>query len=590
MNNYLLVTLGHNSSAIFVDNSVEDAKKPYVIGYEQERLSRIKADSQFPYDAIKEIEYNIGRDSMKDCTILVSHWFDLVDYAIPNKYITLADLSVLKSYSTDIRFVNGKFTHHDAHAYSAYTFYDYFKKQTGNIPLYCIVADGFGNDQEVLSIYRRDKGQKPELLNRVKGFEYSLGLFYQYATSFVGMKENQDEYKFLGYESKVDSTFNESQIAYLSQESDYIVEFFKSSLLNHTIDCTHKSSYCIDFEKLNEVKQKWYKSFKSILLEPTIYITDTHSDAARIAIAFLIQRTVEKLICCVCKSYGIENVCLAGGLFYNVKLNNTILNCVTGDISIMPLAGDQGAAIGMYAAQDNVPQFPFDTLAIGPRRLYNIEKYVDKENVFMIPSEWSNNPLDGDECYKIKALADIIAKHIANNEIVDLIYGNMEFGPRALCNTSSLFLPSKELVKQNNTNNKRNEVMPCAPVCTAFNAEELFYAEELNRVIGSDKFMICTFNYKKRFSEVYGGAMHKKTLYKNTYTGRPQVVGNKSFMHEVLESVQCYTDSKCLVNTSFNVHGNPIVFDTADILQNYKFQCENAKKNNTKEPVLIIVK
>ena len=170
MKNYLLITLGHNSSAIFVDNSsFEETEKSCIIGYEEERLSRIKADSQFPIDAINEIKYNVGLNRMKGCEILISHWFNFTDAEIPNKYITLQDINMLKEISTNIELVNKDFTHHDAHAYSAYEFRDYFKKQEGNIPIYCIVADGFGNNEEVLSIYRRDVGKKPELVKRFYG-------------------------------------------------------------------------------------------------------------------------------------------------------------------------------------------------------------------------------------------------------------------------------------------------------------------------------------------------------------------------------------------------------------------------------------
>ena len=63
---YLLITLGHGSSAIYIDD-----EKNIVIGYEQERLSGIKADSQFPKDAINEIINNVGFSEMKGCYIYV---------------------------------------------------------------------------------------------------------------------------------------------------------------------------------------------------------------------------------------------------------------------------------------------------------------------------------------------------------------------------------------------------------------------------------------------------------------------------------------------------------------------------------------
>lgn len=589
MKNYLLITLGHNSSAIFVDNSsFEETEKSCIIGYEEERLSRIKADSQFPIDAINEIKYNVGINKMKGCEILISHWFNFTGAETPNKYITLQDINMLKEISTNIKLVNKDFTHHDAHAYSAYEFRDYFKKQECNIPVYCIVADGFGNNEEVLSIYRRDTGKKPELVKRFYGYEKSLGLFYQYATSFVGMKENQDEYKFLGYEAHISEAFDDAEIRILAEESDKIVENFKNAYSSDDIKMSF-ADICgreINYDKLTETKENWHKLFADILTKLGFDNGAFTTPAARVAIAFVIQRTVEKVINCIVASFGIKYLCLAGGLFYNVKLNNSILTSladVDGNISIMPLAGDQGAAIGMYAAEEDTPQFPFRTLAIGTRRLYNINKFADNENIFV-----EQIPQIGDT-ESLRCLVSEIADHIAYGRIVNIVYGNMEFGPRALCNTSSVFLPNAELTAENNANNKRNEVMPCAPVCTPFAAANLFSKDELERVIGSLNFMICTLHYTKPHSNMYDGVMHNETL-STKYTGRPQIVHVDSFMHKLLSRVQNITDMKCLVNTSFNNHGNPIVFDTADIISNHKMQCERAIANGTKKPILYIIK
>ena len=589
MKNYLLITLGHNSSAIFVDNSsFEETEKSCIIGYEEERLSRIKADSQFPIDAINEIKYNVGLNRMKGCEILISHWFNFTGIETPNKYITLQDINMLKEISTNIKLVNKDFTHHDAHAYSAYEFRDYFKKQEGNIPVYCIVADGFGNNEEVLSIYRRDTGKKPELVKRFYGYEKSLGLFYQYATSFVGMKENQDEYKFLGYEAHISKAFDDAEIRILAEESDKIVENFKNAYSSDDVKLSFAGicSREINYDKLTETKENWHKLFADILNKLGFNNTAFTTPVARVAIAFVVQRTVEKVINCIVASFGIKYLCLAGGLFYNVKLNNSILTSLTnvnGNLSIMPLAGDQGAAIGMYAAEEDTPQFPFRTLAIGTRRLYNIDKFADNENIFV-----EQIPQAGDT-ESIRCLASEIADHIADGRIVNIVYGNMEFGPRALCNTSSVFLPNAELTAENNANNKRNEVMPCAPVCTPFAAANLFSKDELERVIGSLNFMICTLHYTKPHSNMYDGVMHNETL-STKYTGRPQIVHVDSFMHKLLSRVQNITDMKCLVNTSFNNHGNPIVFDTADIISNHKMQCERAIANGTKKPILYIIK
>jgi len=586
--NYLLITLGHNSSAIFVDTDQID-KKPLIIGYEQERFSKLKADSQFPIDAINEIIYNVGIKKLKHSTCLVSHWFNLNEGNIPNKYMSYSDMMFLKDLTNEVKFVNAEFTHHDAHMMSAYSFYKYFTNKNDNIetPLHCLVADGFGNNEEVISLYcRLNNDDKPKLIKRIYGYQYSLGLMYQYATSFVGMKENQDEYKFLGYEAHIDECFNDDAIASIAQKSDTLIEnVFKPIFMSNeasTIPSTVLVGIDFNRQKLTNVKSMWYSYFSDVLQDLGYDCSEkgnVESFEARVAIAFFIQRTVEKVIGLICMAYNIKNLCCAGGLFYNVKLNNYILSMIDGKLSIMPLAGDQGAAIGMYANEPNTPQFPFDTLAIGPRRLYNISKYIKN-----IPNAEILNLSDNASYKKV-------AQEIADGKIVNLIFGNMEFGPRALCNTSTLFLPTEENTARNNKNNNRNEVMPCAPVCTEENANILFKKHELKRVIGSTKYMICTCTYHKQYSKSYGGVMHKIPLY-NQFSGRPQVISSGDnwytrWIYDMLREVENITDYRCIVNTSFNAHGQPIVFDTADIIRNFKYQYENSEIGN--EPKLYIL-
>ena len=140
----------------------------------------------------------------------------------------------------------------------------------------------------------------------------------------------------------------------------------------------------------------------------------------------------------------------------------------------------------------------------------------------------------------------------------------------------------------NNRMNRRNEVMPCAPICTPENAISLFDIKEIIRVVGSDYYMICTHEYRHNKGLTYGGVMHKLPT-TDRYTGRPQVVVEDKLMRGVLNAVQEMTDIKCLVNTSFNVHGNPIVFETADIISNYNFQCEHLDDLEPKPHLVVVI-
>lgn len=583
--NFLLISLGHNSSAIFVDNS--DPQRQEIIGYEQERLSGIKADSQFPRDAINEILKYVSPDKIHDCNVLISHWFNFGPHLKSNKYITKNDIDWLHYICGDnIKMCNPYFTHHDAHAYSAYEFFKYHKKSYDvQGPVMCLVVDGFGNNEEVLSLYTTDEIKGVSLVHRVYGYDASLGLMYQYATAFVGMKENQDEYKFLGYEAHIDEYVNEQQLDmldhYIDVQKERLIKWFDTH--SKEPEC-YPSNEVIDFKLLNKVREDWYGVFTEVLKSIGFH-SDTHSFAARCIIAYFIQQLCERtLVAWLKDKYNPENLIVAGGVFYNVKLNQTLCEkCTQKLFSVMPLAGDQGAAIGMYAKVCD-RQFEFGNLCWGIRRFYNAEKLIKQKQ----EKNSRINYVICDQETNIENIQKNIARLIADNNIVNLIIGNMEFGPRALCHTSTLFLPTSENVHCNNVMNGRNEVMPCAPVCKRDNVHKLFENANsygFDSVVGSDKYMICTHTYAKPYSNHYGGIMHKKPL-EDSFTGRPQIVDGE-FIYGVLDLVEQITDYKALVNTSFNVHGRPIAFDTISILQNYEYQCEHATKG--KEPYLFII-
>lgn len=591
--NFLLISLGHNSSAIFVDNS--DPQQQEIIGYEQERLSGIKADSQFPRDAINEITKHVSSNKFRGCCVLISHWFNFGPHLTANKYITQNDIDWLRYIcGSDIHMCERGFTHHDAHAYSAYEFFKYHRSNYDvKGPIMCLVVDGFGNNGEILSLYTTDEIKGISLVRRVYGYDASLGLMYQYATAFVGMKENQDEYKFLGYEAHIDEYVDKQQLDTI----DHLIETQKEQLIKwfdtHSKEPEYyPSNEVIDFKLLNKVREDWNEVFTDVLKSIGFINTKTPefpreectNFAARCVIAYFIQQLCERtLVAWLNDNYNPENLIVAGGVFYNVKLNQVLCEkCAQKLFSVMPLAGDQGAAIGMYAKYCN-RQFEFGNLCWGKRNFYNIEKLVKQKqdkNTRLVYAKIKSS-------VELENVQENIARLIADNNIVNLVIGNMEFGPRALCHTSTLFLPTSENIHCNNVMNGRNEVMPCAPVCTRDNAGELFTCDSrLDSVVGSDKYMICTHTYAKPYSNHYGGVMHKKPL-EDSFTGRPQIVDISEFIYEVLDLVEQITDYKALVNTSFNVHGRPIAFDTISILQNYEYQCEHAVDG--KEPYLFII-
>ena len=391
---------------------------------------------------------------------------------------------------------------------------------------------------------------------------------YQYATSYVGMKENQDEYKFLGYEAHIDEYLNNSQISILDQYIHNLVNIlwtgFNTSTHKNDYD---KSQFLINFNSLKETKEYFHNIFKEAY--DTVWKADNRAKYSkednefiqRCIVAYYLQQTVEQFFGKVVEMFDMHNVIVVGGSFYNVKVNNYIFEHTDGLYCAMPLAGDQGAAIGLYTYYTG-EQFNFETLCIGKRNFYGAEKVFKKNFYYEATDE----------------LAKEIARKIADGYIVDVVHGAMEFGPRALCHTTTFSLPTIENVDKINISNLRNTVMPMAPCITRKNADFLFGKENIDRVIGSDEFMILTHTYTRDSCGLYSGVMHKITL-KDGYSGRPQIVREGTFEEKILKYVEELCDIKCLVNTSFNAHGSSIVFSMRQVKNDFEFELNHIPDN-----------
>jgi predicted NodU family carbamoyl transferase len=155
-----------------------------------------------------------------------------------------------------------------------------------------------------------------------------------------------------------------------------------------------------------------------------------------------------------------------------------------------------------------------------------------------------------------------IYDEIARIGFVNLVHGNMEFGPRALCNTSTLALPDKQVTRLINKANDRTNEMPMAPVVTRALADDLFH--DIGKVHRSLEYMIVTRKYKCGADEGMGGASHRYP--DGVATGRPQITDDPALC-TILNWF-----GGVLVNTSFNYHGVPIVFERDSIEASHRQQ------------------
>ncbi len=554
-----MMTLGHNSSVIFYDCETSP------IGYEEERLSNKKSDSAYPILAFERVLSQLSYDQLINANIFVSHWFDVFELSqFPEKYFNYKHfMDIVDRYKLNIQLVNESFTHHDAHAWSSLAFAE---NQNANINglIHGLVIDGFGNNQEVVSIYELNSDGF-QLTKRVYGYENSLGLLYQYATSYVGMKENQDEYKFLGYEVQIDKVLITDELELLALRAyEYSIYWMNRCLINETqrydVDCQFNSNQdCINFASLGKAKNYYNTLFSHTINELEEFCTIQNEENTKVVIGYFAQKCLEQCLLRIISKYRIENVFLSGGCFLNVKLNKVILDNISGYISINPLAGDQGAAIGMFRKFRKFV-FNFTDLCWGIREPIRVSDAtllnLANENIFIVNTDM--------------AFIHQVTKYLERNMIVNVIQGNMEFGPRALCNTTTLALPRLENTMYINKVNKRNEVMPMAPVMLKDVSKAFMNNKKLNRVIGSNKFMIITHDTTEN-AVGYRGVLHNKL--EGGFTCRPQIVDNKnSNIYQILKNMPAGLGGMCLINTSFNTHGRPILFSIESAIQDFRKQ------------------
>ena len=516
----LVLTLGHNSSAILIEDG------NIIAGYEEERLSRVKSDSGYPHLAIMKLEklYNLPKDIM----IYVSHWF--LDGKLPpsNKYWRP---ELLLKYTEPAKGLQDDLTHHDSHALSAQVFAGDNFADSYNL----FVFDGFGTEGECISIYEKRPDKHITKIKTFHGFKNSLGLFYQYATAYCGMTMHQHEYKMLGYEAHIDLIMKNIDDLELI---DDCIDNFSDSRINKL----HKYIPEYDLGSLKDTQQ-WVDAVLYTFLDwvdaQDITLPDEQRD--RILVSYFTQRHVENMIKHFQGLYPSKNLLVVGGVFYNVKINSLLCDLTPGKFCVMPLAGDQGAGLGVYQYYNGDLKWP-NHLFWGHR-----------------------DPIIKSDCpgvYMANSPYMYLYDNLHTHGIVNFVRGPMEFGPRTLCNTSTLAIPAQKNAMIINMMNNRTNEMPFALVVTRKQASDLFM--NTDKVHKSLEYMIITREFEMGEEIGLDGGSHYYPI-ENRYTCRPQITDDPIM-------VGLLNEFGPLINTSFNFHGEPIVYSQEDIESNHTSQ------------------
>ena len=514
MSRSLVLTLGHNASAILVEDG------QILAGYEEERFTNIKSDSQFPIRSINEIEKLFGSTHYDD--VCVGHWFT-AGLLLNQKYL---DMDAIRQRSDTVNSISQTLTHHDSHHLSAAAFakaYDFPETYTS------IVADGFGTFGECISIYSVDKGGY-RLTRRIFGYGNSLGMLYQYATAYMGMKMHNHEYKMLGYEAHITEVLSDERIRDLDDMVVTEAQKRVKRMLNYEVD--RDTDIVVNKSALAATQHKVGELLDSILLALDLNVADRHNH--REIISYFVQGVVERVMGSIVELYRPANLLVSGGLFYNVKLNHKLADMVE-KFCVMPRAGDQGAGLGVYQAYHGDLEWPMH-LFWGHRTLRNVQG----SGIVNVANEYD--------------AADVMQKQLRENGMVNIVRGAMEFGPRSLCNTATIALPNMATVERINKMNDRTTVMPMAPAMTRQWAEQNLAG--CDKIVGSLEYMIATRNIASNDAP---GASHFYPLTGRS-TCRPQIISDNDWLMNDLLG-----EFGPLINTSFNYHGVPIVFDAPSI-------------------------
>jgi len=402
--------------------------------------------------------------------------------------------------------------HHYTHAASA-AFCSGFERGL------VITLDGLGDGLSG-SIYGFEEGTLEEVSSL--SARHSLGIFFEHVTNLMNMRELEDEGKVMAlanYAYPVDDAKNPMM--------DLI------TVRGLSVECRHSSL-------------RMYKALRDILW---------HYPSEQFA--YMAQRTLEAKILELglnaIKATGFDHLCLSGGVFSNVKVNRLLRMLPdVKDCFVFPHMGDGGLALGAALVANyrlnGTHQLPLADLSLGPEYSSGeIEKSLQEEGV----------------SYRKSAnIVKDVAEIIASNEIVPWFQGRMELGPRALGARSILARPDSEAVK--NTLNLRLKrrvwYQPFCPSMLEGDAEELL--EDYDGV--PNRFMTMAYMVRESKRDLVRGVINIDG------SCRPQILpDDDSLFARLLRAVKKLTGHGILLNTSFNIHGEPLVCSPGDAISTF---------------------
>ncbi len=551
----------HDSAACLVKDG------EIIAAAEEERFTRRKGEARFPKSAI---EFCLSHAGIRPSQLHAVAYYDkpvmtfsrlLQTYletpfrghqsflrSVPiwlNEKLKIPSLidGALDGFDGEIYFSR----HHESHAASSF-FTSPFEDAA------ILIVDGVG--EWASTSIGEGRGNTLRLIKEVR-FPHSLGLLYTAFTQYLGFKVNCDEYKVMGL-------------------APYGRPVFKDKILEHVVSLKDDGSIALNLDYFEFVKgltminDKLGGLLGKGVREPESELEQFHMDVAS-TIQHITDESMLRLAREARRVTGHNKICLAGGVALNCVANGLIYReNVFDDMYIQPAAGDAGGAIGAalqvwYQVMGNSRTVTeSDTMKgayLGPEiNRADVHSYLDRLQI--------DYQVMGDRA----ALARQLAEWIAGGFVIGLCQGRMEFGPRALGSRSILGDP-RDPETQSRINLKvkfRESFRPFAPAVLEERTREYFDIKI------PSPYMLIVMPVKDEHccnqstNEAAAGLAKLKLVRSDVpavthvdYSVRLQTVTKErnGFFYDIIDQFYQLTGCPMIVNTSFNVRGEPIVMD-----------------------------
>lgn len=540
-----------SSAALLIGDTI-------VAAAQEERFTRIKHDNGFPTNACKycldeagltidEIDAIVFYEKpfIKFERILVSSIASFpksLKMFLKIMPIWLKEkLNMRRLISRELKAVFGnrpkqiKFIeHHLCHAAFAYSASGY-----GNADI--LIVDAVG-EWATSSIMKAD-GAKIEVLAEQR-FPDSIGLLYSSFTQFLGFKVNSDEYKVMGL-----APYGEKD----SLQTQKYIKLIKDKIIQNDGIFPQLNLSYFSFQYGNRMirEKKWEQLFGIPMRQPTGELEQSHKNLA-LAIQIVTEDLLQGILEYLKANSGSNNLCICGGVALNCAANGAMLSKdIYSNIYIPFAPGDCGCSIGAALAY---------SILINGKTKYQISPYLGPEypdneiEKYLIESDLNYSICDDEQ-----DLCCRTAQLIADGSIIGWFQGRMELGPRALGNRSILAdARNPEMKDMVNSRIKFREAFrPFAPSVMEEYADSYF--------AGCIKSPYMMFTYP----------VTAKILPATTHideTARVQTVSESDNpkYHKLLKTFKALTGYPAILNTSFNVMGEPIVCTPSDAIATFK--------------------